>query len=66
MSLLIDNQVANSLNGKNIEQLLNQILDLLKLREKGSFGYSCGNLINFFRHLETNLTDYDFSKFIFK
>ncbi|MFB2894059.1 NB-ARC domain-containing protein [Aerosakkonemataceae cyanobacterium BLCC-F50] len=60
------NKLSTYLTSKTaVEQLLKQILELLKSHEKGSFGYSCGNLINLFRHLETDLTSYDFSNLEF-
>lgn len=53
-------------NKTAVENLLNHILDLLKSQKKGSFGYSCGNLINLFYYLETDLTNYDFSNLEFR
>jgi len=63
----IINKIQKYFNNKTaLEQLLKQILDLLKIQRKGSFGYTCGNLINLFRYIETDLTDYDFSNLEFR
>ncbi|MBE9180004.1 hypothetical protein IQ268_15650 [Oculatella sp. LEGE 06141] len=44
-----------------IEQQLQQILTLLREQFAAQAGYGCGNIINLLRHLQIDLSDYDFS-----
>ncbi|HEY9618791.1 MAG TPA: NB-ARC domain-containing protein, partial [Crinalium sp.] len=58
----VSDRLSSAFRSKqNVEQQLNQLL--LKLHDEFSAvpGYAGGNLVNLFRQLKTDLTDYDFS-----
>jgi WD40 repeat protein len=62
---IIDELLTIFRNKKNIENILKNFVLKMKVQEKeepGSLlGYLYGNVINLLSHIETNLTNYDFS-----
>jgi WD40 repeat protein/transcriptional regulator with XRE-family HTH domain len=58
---LIDRLLSQLGSQKDIVYQLNQILDRLQTECPNRAGYAGGNIINLLRHLQVDLSDYDFS-----
>jgi WD40 repeat protein/DNA-binding MarR family transcriptional regulator len=61
LAAVSDRLLAELRSKQQVEQQLNQILHKLHDEFPAVPGYASGNLINLFRHLNTNLDGYDFS-----
>lgn len=58
---LIDRLLAQLGSPKQLQHKLNRLLKHLQANNANQSNYGAGNLLNLFRQLETDLTDYDFS-----